>query len=248
MRIAVLSDIHGNAPALEAVLTDIKARSVDLIVNLGDILSGPLFPNETADILRPLDLPTIAGNHERQLLTLAPESMNLSDRYTRDVLRKDHLAWLASHPARAKPAPDVLMTHGSPASDVEYWMETFEDGKVRPATVEEIKSRTPDLEEAVLLCGHTHIPRTVALNAGQRVVNPGSVGLPAYDDIYPIPHVMETHDPRASYAVIENAEDEWDVEFFLVNYDFEVSALQADRNGRPEWAHALREGKATLTG
>ena len=248
MRLAVLSDIHGNAPALEAVLTDIKARSVDLIVNLGDILSGPLFPNETADILRPLDLPTIAGNHERQLLTLAPGKMNLSDRYTRDVLREDHLAWLANLPARAKPVPDVLMTHGSPKSDVEYWMETFEDGKVRPATLDEVKSRTLNMEEAVLLCGHTHIPRTITLNARQRVVNPGSVGLPAYDDIHPVPHVMETNDPRASYAVVGKTGKEWNVDFHLVDYDFEVSALQADRNGRPEWARALREGKATLTG
>ncbi|MDZ4355615.1 MAG: metallophosphoesterase family protein, partial [Variovorax sp.] len=68
MRIVALSDIHGNLPALNAVLADVARRGADLIVNCGDILSGPLWPAETAERLMALDLPTIAGNHERQLL------------------------------------------------------------------------------------------------------------------------------------------------------------------------------------
>ena len=65
LRIAAISDIHGNLPALEAVLADIARRGADLVVNCGDILSGPLWPAETAERLMALNLPTIAGNHER---------------------------------------------------------------------------------------------------------------------------------------------------------------------------------------
>ena len=77
MRIAAISDIHGNLGALEAVLTGVADLGVDLIVNLGDICSGPLQPRETLELLRGLAVPTIAGNHERQLLTLPMEAMGL---------------------------------------------------------------------------------------------------------------------------------------------------------------------------
>ena len=68
MRIAAISDIHGNLLALEAVLADVATQSVDVVVNLGDLLSGGVQPRETADRLMELDLPTVRGNHERQLL------------------------------------------------------------------------------------------------------------------------------------------------------------------------------------
>ena len=66
MRLAILADIHGNLLALEAVLADVATRHVDLTVNLGDLVSGPLQPRETADLLMSLNLPTICGNHERK--------------------------------------------------------------------------------------------------------------------------------------------------------------------------------------
>ena len=64
-RYAILSDIHGNLPALEAVVADAEAQGCDIFVNLGDTLSGPLWPRETAEYLMARDWPTIAGNHER---------------------------------------------------------------------------------------------------------------------------------------------------------------------------------------
>ena len=70
MKLAVISDIHGNLLALRAVLADIARQGVDQTVNLGDILSGPLQPAETADLLMTCNFPTIRGNHERQLLAL----------------------------------------------------------------------------------------------------------------------------------------------------------------------------------
>lgn len=81
MRIAALSDVHGNLGALEAVLSDVAGQSVDVTVNLGDLLSGGLQPRETGDRLLALDLRTVRGNHERQVLTVAPERMSASDRW-----------------------------------------------------------------------------------------------------------------------------------------------------------------------
>src|ERR1700691_723837 len=98
MKIAAISDIHGNLLALDAVLADIDRRGVDLIVNLGDILSGPLLPAETADRLMALDLPSIRGNHERQVLTLSPERMGPSDRHAFDTITDAHRKWIAALP------------------------------------------------------------------------------------------------------------------------------------------------------
>lgn len=92
MKIAVLSDIHGNISALDAVIAHADSQSVDQIVNLGDICSGALWPEETADRLMGLDLPTIRGNHERQVLNGTPDEMGLSDRRARLTMRNDQLS------------------------------------------------------------------------------------------------------------------------------------------------------------
>ena len=81
MRIVLVSDIHGNLAALEAVVGDIGRRGVDQTVNLGDSVSGPLLPLETARFLMAAGWATIAGNHERQLLTQGPGPRGASDAY-----------------------------------------------------------------------------------------------------------------------------------------------------------------------
>ncbi|WP_414706665.1 metallophosphoesterase family protein [Ralstonia sp. UBA689] len=141
MRIAALSDIHGNLAALNAVLEDIRSQGVDLIVNLGDIASGPLQPSETVDQLMALNLPTIRGNHERQLLEEDRSRMGLSDQYAFDELRPDQLAWFASLPARRYVEDDVLLVHGSAESDLTYFMETLWEEGCRAATHDEGLSR-----------------------------------------------------------------------------------------------------------
>ena len=128
MRYAIISDIHGNLPALDAVLADIAAHGVDLIVNLGDILSGPLWGAATADRLMALGLPTLAGNHERQLLSVPRECMSASDAYTAAELLPQHRAWLARLPPTLALAHDVFCCHGTPASDVTYFLETIVPG------------------------------------------------------------------------------------------------------------------------
>ena len=202
VRIAAISDTHGNLLALEAVLADIATRSVDVTVDLGDLLSGGLQPRETADRLVALRLPTVRGNHERQLLTTSPEQMSASDRLARAVISPEHLAWLASLPLTLELAVGVLAFHGSPSDDLTYLLETVEQTGARAATHDEVLERLGDVSGwSLLLCGHTHLQREMRLPSGTLVVNPGSVGWPAYADNKPYPHVMEAGTPHARCAV-----------------------------------------------
>lgn len=242
MRIAVVSDIHGNLGALRAVLADIDARACDLTVNLGDILSGPLQPVETADLLIGLALPTIRGNHERQLLE-PRAGMGASDAHARDLLRPDQLDWIAALPATLALNDAVYLCHGSPRDDLEYFLELLDAGVPRAATAAEVADRAGDIRHAVILCGHTHIPRATRLDDGRLVVNPGSVGLQAYHSEHPSPHDMEVGDPRARYAILDDAGGRWSAELLAVDYDHEAAAALALRNGRGDWAQALRSGR-----
>lgn len=243
MRIAVLSDIHGNIAALDAVLANSALRGADMIVNLGDICSGGLFPRETADRLMALDLPTIRGNHERQILTLPHERLGLSDQHAAATMRSDQIAWFESLPETLQLTDDVLMVHGTPRSDVEYWLETVTTDGVCPATPKEIRERAGGISTSVALCGHTHLPGAVRISNGPLVVNPGSVGLPAYDDDRPFPHVMENGSPHARYAIIEKRGRSWTAELIAVTYNWEQAARDAAANDRADWARALRTGR-----
>lgn len=244
MKIAVLSDIHGNIAALDAVLEDARRRGVDCMVNLGDIVSGALFPRETAERLMPMDLPTIRGNHERQVTDQPYERMEASDRHAADTLTPEQIAWMASLPATLRLEPDVLMVHGTPDSDLDYFLETVEPMGARAATWEEVAGRAGDIEAALILCGHTHVPRAMALPDGRLIVNPGSVGLPAYAARHPWPHKAEAGTPHARYAIATRGPEGWSAELIGVDYDHEAAAVTAQANGRPEWAHALRTGRA----
>jgi putative phosphoesterase len=242
MKIAVIADIHGNLPALDAVLADIAPRGVDLTVNLGDIVSGPLFPRETADRLMPLGLPTIRGNHERQLLTHGPDRIGQSDRFALAALTEAQKAWLAALPETLRVGSDILLVHGTPASDLEYFLETVDAAGIRPATPDEIEARAGAASARLILCGHTHTPRAVRTSDGRLIVNPGSVGVQAYRDDEPVPHNVEVGTPEARYAIVELGE-EIAVEMITVGYDWETAARAAAANGRAEWARALRTGR-----
>ena len=244
MRIAVMSDIHGNLWALDAVLADIERRKVDVTVNLGDILSGPLLPAETAARLMALDLPTIRGNHERQMVEQEPAHMGSSDRWAHERITPAQRDWIASLPASMRLADDVLMVHGTPGSDLVYWMETVEpEAGQRRAHYAEVLERAGSVQASLVLCGHTHIPRAVLLDGGPLVLNPGSVGLQAYRGDLPYPHAAENGTPHARYAIVERTAGGWAAEHHAVAYDWHAAADTAQRHGRPDWAFALRTGR-----
>ena len=257
MKIAVISDVHGNLLALQAVLADIACQGVEQTVNLGDILSGPLQPAQTADLLMTRNFPTIAGNHERQLLAVlhqpADQIKQLDvDGYAATQLSAAHAAWISSLPAAMALSGEVWLCHGTPGSDLQYWLETVVPGfaqghgpGVRAATPDEVAARLGQLRYPVVLCGHTHVPRVVRCErngANTLIVNPGSVGLPAYDDQHPHPHVIENGAPHARYAVLEKTSTGWQVDLRAVPYDHLAQAQVAAQHYRPDWAHALATG------
>jgi predicted phosphodiesterase len=255
MKIAVISDVHGNLNALQEVLADADRFGVDQIFNLGDTLGGPLESARTADLLMQRRIPMIAGNHERQLLTLPPEKLNRSDACTASEINPAHRTWLASAPPTQWLSDDVFACHGTPGSDLDYWLETITNDfgqhgspGMRAATQPEVEQRLGSGAHAdkatLILCGHTHVPR-VAQALGITIVNPGSVGLPAYDDMHPFKHYVETGSPHARYAIVEKTSQGWHTELRSVPYDFEPMARMAEQRGRPDWAIALRTGRMT---
>ncbi len=241
MRIAAVSDIHGNLSALDAVLADIARRGADIIVNLGDLLSGPLLPRETADRLMALDLPTIQGNHERQLLARDLEVMGDSDRHAAESVTAAQREWLAALP-QTLPVGGAHLCHATPTSDVECFLEDIRDGELVPAPLERIVERVKPCEAPLILCGHTHIPRVAYLPGGQVIVNPGSVGIQAYFGHHPIPHTVELGSPHARYALLEQRPGGWVADLIAVPYDWESMAQLAEQRGKPDWARALRSG------
>jgi predicted phosphodiesterase len=242
VRIAALSDIHGNLFALDAVLEDIRNRAVDITVNLGDILSGALLPAETAERLMALELPTIRGNHERQVLSVDPARMGASDRHAFDTLGESQRDWIAQLPAMLRPAEGVFMCHATPDNDVDCYLEDLVDGELRPAPLSRVEERSRSCDASLILCGHSHIPRVVRLRTGQLIVNPGSVGIQAYQGHDPAPHVVEVGSPHARYALLESTPRGWKADLVAVPYDWDEAAAFAARIGREDWARALATG------
>jgi predicted phosphodiesterase len=241
MRLAVVSDIHGNLPALEAVVADFTRRGVDAVVNLGDSLSGPLLPRETAQYLMAQGWTHLAGNHERQILE-ARTPRGASDAYARSQLGPAELAWIAGLGPRRDYADDVLLCHGSPRSDLEYLLETLGPAGLRLVRPAELEERLDGTRAALVVCGHSHLPRSLRNARGQLIVNPGSVGVPGYEDDAPFPHVVENGSPDARYAIVERHGAVWRSMLLAVPYDHAPMAQLALERGRPDWHRALATG------
>lgn len=192
MRIAVVSDIHGNLAAFEAVLADLQAMAPDLILHGGDLADAGANPVEVVDRIRDMGWPGVAGNTDEMLFR--PESVeefligspHLKELFasiaekaaaTREALGEERIAWLRALP-RVQKIEGIALVHASPAS---LWRSPADDAEFAV------------LERPLVVYGHTHKPYVKQVG-GMTVVNSGSVGLP-YDG-----------DPRASYAVIDESE------------------------------------------
>ena len=163
MKVAALYDIHGNVPALEAVLADVSGSGADMIVVGGDVVEGPL-PAETLTVLDAVAAPLVwvRGNCDRD-----------PSEWVRQRVPKQRAAWLAELPTTVTIDVDglgaVCFCHGSPRSD--------EDIVTAVSTVARIEPMLDGVDEALVVSGHTHVQfdRTVA---NRRLVNAGSVGMP----------------------------------------------------------------------
>ncbi len=240
--LAIIADIHGNSWALEAVLRDIQHRNIQQIVNLGDCLLGPLDPAGTADRLIDLNILTIQGNDDRILLS-PPEHPSAATTYTLAHLKSTHLEWLRTFPLTAVVANEIFLFHGDLASDETYLLEEVTLNGVFLRNTAGIATALANVEQPVVLCGHSHLPRTIFLPDGKLIINPGSVGMPAYTSDLPLPHGMESGSPHAKYAILSKVGGTWQVEHVLVPYDWEKAATVARNNGRSDWARWISTGR-----
>lgn len=241
MRLGVIADIHGNLPALEAVLAKLDALAPDLIVNLGDCASGPLWPAETTALLCSRTMIHVRGNHDRAMGAVSLDGLGASDSYAWQALDPEARAWLAGLPTEIT-VEGALCFHACPGDDSTYLMEEVQNGYLVPSPIPTIEQRLAGRTARLMLCGHSHQTRAARLNSGTIVLNPGSVGNPAYRDTKPA-HVSESGMPHARFAVVTLGA-EIAIEHHLVVYDWERSARRAKENGRADWAHALRTGRA----
>lgn len=221
-RVAALYDIHGNLPALEAVLADVRHAAVDQIVVGGDVVPGPM-PRETMALLRDLDVPVryLAGNGDRKVLAWRRglESDSVAEPYREGVrwnarqLRAEDEEALASWPATLTASVggigDVLFCHATPRNDTDIFTRETPEPSLRPLF--------QGVEAEVVVCGHTHM-QFDRLVGHIRVVNAGSVGMPFGE-------------PGAHWLLVGP-----DIELRRTRYDLEAAADRIRKTAYPEAA------------
>lgn len=245
MRCALISDVHGNLPALEAVLADIDSRSFDATYHLGDLVGYAPWPNEVVALIASRGIAGVAGNYDS---TVATAYRHCGCRYedpVQEALSHRSYAWTLAHVSAAtrrhlaalpfrldirprgghQSGPQLILVHGTPVLNTVYWTEDRTD-----AFATDMANRAGARAGDVMAFGHTHLPweRTAA---GVRLVNTGSVGRP------------KDGDWRAGYASLTFGERGVEVEFVRVPYDVERAAAGIEGSELPdEFALFLRSG------
>lgn len=243
MKIAVISDIHGNLYALEAVLKDIEGRGIKKVFCAGDLVGYGPRPNEVTELMRNKKIPTVMGNYDDAIgnmrITCGCDYKDEATRilgessvaWTRENISELNRLWLGQLPSEIRlsaPGTDILLVHGSPGALNEYlYQETPEDY---------LNGLLLSSQAAVLICGHTHRPYVKSIKAGH-VVNAGSVGRPLHGN------------PNATYVVAELDEGHFKAEIVEVRYDYIKTSGEIEDSGLPlEFARIIRTGIGKIIG
>jgi predicted phosphodiesterase len=249
MRVALVSDIHANLPALEAVLADIDRRpGIDAIHHLGDLVGYAPWPNETVALIQQRGITGVAGNYDSTTATdykhcgcryedAEQERLShLSYEWTRAHVSSETKRFLGTLPFRLdlwarggheSGGPRLVLVHGTPTLNTLYWTED------RPASfctqmIDAAGARPGD----VLAFGHTHLPWHRVVD-GVHLLNTGSVGRP------------KDGDPRAGYVLLTLDAGGAHPEFVRIGYDVERAMAGIRGSGLPEaFADQLRTGGA----
>jgi predicted phosphodiesterase len=220
VRVAALYDIHGNLPALEAVLRDVRVADADAVVVGGDVLPGPM-SRETLACLTALDLPVhfIQGNGDRVVaafleggdISEVPEAFRASIAWTAQQLDAAQRELLTMWPPTCQLEIDgvgrTLFCHATPRNDVECFTRATLDARLEPVFAA--------VASAVVVCGHTHMQfdRRVAEH---RIINAGSVGMPFAGP------------PGVYWLMLADG-----IQLRRTDYDFEATAAQFRRTAFP---------------
>lgn len=237
MRIAVISDIHGNLAALQAVLEDLPRHDVDTICCGGDLVGYGPFPNEVIALLRSANIPCVMGNYDdavgNRRITCGcafPDQdtagiANRSLEWTGARVSEENREYLKNLPFAldvGTASCSVHIVHGSPRRLNEYLHQEIGE--------KELNEFLCECTAQVVVCGHTHVPYYKNI-AGKLLVNAGSVGQPKHGN------------PRASYCIID-INGQVGVRIHYLPYDFESTAQAISANGLPEaLAQIIRTGR-----
>jgi predicted phosphodiesterase len=245
MKYALISDIHANLPALQAVLSDIGSKQVAGIFHIGDLVGYAPWPNETVTLLRESGIEGVCGNYDSTVATdykhcgcryedpRQEELSHLSYAWTRENVSPETKAALGRLPFRLDltplgghlSGPRVILVHGTPTLNTLYWTEDRSDdfclNMARHAAAK---------QGDVIAFGHTHLPWTREID-GIHFVNTGSVGRP------------KDGDWRAGYVVLEVTPSGVGVDFIRVEYDVQLAAQAIRASSLPsEFAEYLLTG------
>jgi len=222
MKIAIISDIHGNNEALDAVLNDISEQNCDKIFCLGDLAMAGPEPSRLVRRIKEMsekeNFVIIQGNTDEKLGTYSQEFESILDKnipvmgnsYRADLkeLAEEDKKYLAALPEKitlTENGVKIMLCHGSPRKNDENITPDIEISKL-----EEI---IKDTDADVIFCGHTHMPCGYVTESGKTVVNTGSVGRPFSDE------------PKSCYAVMTIDDNgDYGIEHRLINYDFQTAS------------------------
>jgi putative phosphoesterase len=223
MKIAIISDIHSNLEALNAVLRDIG--EITNIYCVGDLVGYGPDPNKVIEILETLGIKSVMGNHDYATINNAPIGFNelaaAAVHWSHRTISKENMRLLASLPEHLSITYDNLslyLVHGSPRDPLNEY--------ITPNTPNELLLQFLRQTEAnILIMGHTHLPFYADFKEqGEGIVlNPGSVGQP------------RDHDPRASYCIINYEDEKIGIEIKRVDYDIEKVSEKIKKAGLPEF-------------
>lgn len=233
MRIAILSDIHGNFIALETVLADLKRERVDQIVCLGDVAYGGSQPRQVIGRVRELSCPVVMGNTDEFFLNLpTPDPNSESDRRIMDTLRwaveqlsSADMDFVRTFQARVEPPLDdnhrLLCFHGSPNSNREVILATTPD--------QELAQMLGDYRATVMAGGHTHT-QMLRRYRDMLLINPGSIGMPIVRGETP---AQNWRPLWSEYAIIHSQNGNLGIEFRRVPFDVDAILRSIRTSGMP---------------
>lgn len=221
MKIAIISDIHGNIQALEAVMQNIKQEKCEKIFCLGDLAMAGPEPSKTIDKIKELQKTTdfiliqgntdeMIANCDNQILHMLKENNPImANALQSDIqeISEEQKLFLRNLPKQKETEIEgikILLVHGSPRKNNE---NIYPDLKIEE--VEEMISQT---DADIIFCGHTHMPCGYQTNTKQTVVNVGSIGRPFSEE------------PKSCYAVLEINNKEFSIKHNFINYDFKTAA------------------------
>jgi len=237
MKLALISDIHGNLLALEAALAALARQNVDHIICLGDVAAFGPQPREVLALLREINCPIVMGNTDEWLLDPHPHPVRDEDSpkvtavemWAAEQLTEADKRFIESFqptiPHQLSETISLLCFHGSPRSNTEI---------IRAETAEDLLAEALNNETATILAGgHTHT-QLLRRYKDSFVINPGSVGLPWE---YRRGSTDVRNPPWAEYAIIQAEDSQPNITFYRVHYDIKALIETAYQSGMPhaEW-------------